>query len=290
MQSPNPNPVESLANLRVRVERLLRPRPADVASRMQLPLVGVTPIQTAEAVGVPTTSVAQFLDFLAASVPSGGVYLFGGVLRDLALVGARGFQSDIDVVVEGHWAHCVRYIEHIGARQNKFGGYRLQVGDWPVDVWNAEETWAIRRHLVAYNGIASLTETTVLNWDAILMNWVTGQFVHRRRYLEELRDRTMDIVLTENPNPLGMAVRVFRHLCVKDARRITHRAAAFLANAAAHFSFDEIRTSELRSYGNAYVVPRVYQLFENMNSSSDLDIGTRFGIATEILEHELHLV
>ncbi len=67
-----------------------------------------------------------------------------------------------------------------------------------------------------YIRIASLTETTVLNWDAILMNWRTGAFVCREGYLEDLRERRFDVVLVTNPNPLGMTVRVFRHLCSKE--------------------------------------------------------------------------
>ena len=71
------------------------------------------------------------------------------------------------------------------------------------------------------HGIASLTETTVLNWDAILMNWRNRTFVCRNDYLSSLRTRVLDVVLQQNPNPLAMAVRVFRHLSIKDARQVT---------------------------------------------------------------------
>jgi hypothetical protein len=222
-------------------------------------------------------------------MPQGDVYLFGGILRDLALLGQRGFVSDIDLVVEGDWGHCVAYLQSLGARRNKFGGYRFEVAGWPVDIWNASETWAIRQGLVSYSGIASLARTTILNWDAILMNWRTRCFIHRPNYLEELRARALDIVLEENPNPLGMVTRVFRHLCLKDARRVTAKAARFLASATTRFHFQEIRDEELRSYGVSAIEPRIYRLFEKLVEVDGPDVETRFGIAAAALKRELEL-
>src|SRR5690606_14591908 len=144
--------------------------------------------------------------------------------RDLALLGRKGFASDIDIVVEGEWDELSQYLKKIGAAKNKFGGFRLFAGDWPVDIWSAEETWAIRQGLGPYQSIRSLTKTTVLNWDAVLMDWRSRRFVCDDDYLTNLNNRSLDVVLKENPNPRGMAVRVFRHLSAKDARRLTRSA------------------------------------------------------------------
>ena len=217
------------------------------------------------------------------------MYLFGGVLRDIALLGRRGFNSDIDLVVEGNWSSCVRYIESLDARKNKFGGYRLEIAGWPIDIWNARETWAIKQGLVPYKNIASLTRTTVLNWDAILMNWRTRCFVYREDYIEAINSRVLDIVLEKNPNPLGMAVRVLRHLCAKDARKITPSAAKYLANCARIYSFSDIHKEEIRSYGNFLIERPVYRLFEHLTAYEDLDIYRRFSIASDTLKRELGL-
>lgn len=287
MRFIKPNPVDSLDNLRVRVNRLLRSAAKRLPTQNQLSLDLPVTVSAEQSISYPSKSITEFLDFMTAAVPRGDVYLFGGVLRDLALLGQRGFNSDIDLVVEGDWDNCVNYLESLGARKNKFGGYRLNVADWPVDIWNAEETWAIRQGFVQYKGIASLTETTVLNWDAILMNWRTQMFVHRKNYLEDIKARVLDIVLAQNPNPLGMAVRVFRHLCTKDARKITRRTAVYLADCAKTFSFSEIAASEIRSYGNSVIEAAVYKLFEHMNDYEQFDIESRFSIASDVLEREL---
>jgi predicted nucleotidyltransferase len=232
----------------------------------------------------PSKNITEFLDFMSDALPSGDIYLFGGILRDMALFGRKGFNSDIDLVVEGSWHNCVSYLESLGARKNKFDGYRLEVAGWPIDIWNAKETWAIKQGYVSYMGIASLTETTVLNWDAILMNWRTRNFICREDYLQAINAKLLDIVLEENPNPLGMAVRVFRHLCLKEAQRVTPSAANYLATCTSKFTFDEIKRSEISSYGNTAIEPAVYELFEYLNHSEHLDIRERFNEASDHLK------
>lgn len=229
----------------------------------------------------PVESLSGFIDFIVDAMPHGEVYLFGGVLRDLALYGRRGFDSDVDMVVEGDWNSFIPYLKSIGAKRNKFGGYRLFAGDWPIDIWNAEDTWAIRNGWVSYDGISSLTKTTVLNWDAILMNWRTRAFVCGDMYLDSLRRREIDIVLEHNPNPLGMAVRVFRHLSAKDAKKIGKRAAEYLERCTEAFSFSELLSSELASYKNSFIEPGLYRLFSLSAASSCSSVEERMFDAAE---------
>lgn len=286
MAEQKANPVDSFENLRTRVERFVlaqrQPRPSKAQLSLALPQLPDTSID----VVTPGRSVAEFLGFMSDALPTGDVYLFGGILRDLALLGRRGFNSDIDLVVEGDWNHCIPYLQSLKARRNKFGGYRLNVGGWPIDIWNARDTWAIAQGLVAYDGIASLTQTTVLNWDAILMNWRTRTFIYREGYLADLRSRLLDIVLEQNPNPLGMAVRVFRHLSVKDARQVTSSAAMYLANCTAQYRFDDIHSKELRTYGNAAIELPLYRFFERIKENESLEMHARFARASESLKKE----
>jgi hypothetical protein len=286
MQPLRPNPVDSFENLRGRIDRLFRMGGQRQRELGQGTLDFDWRTEPEKSIAHPSRSIAEFLSFISDVVPDGDVYLFGGVLRDVALFGRRGFASDVDLVVEGNWTHCVKYLTSLRAQKNKFGGFRLHIGDWPIDIWNARDTWAIKQGFVEYKGIASLTETTVLNWDAILMNWRTGSFVCQPTYLDELRTRALDIVLEANPNPMGMLVRVFRHLCSKDASRA---AAKFLADSTLRHSYEEIRREEIRSYGNSLIEPAMYKLFERMNDTEDCDISQRFRSASDMLRRELEL-
>lgn len=267
-------PVDSLENLRGRVVRLFSSASSGARKSRQFTLA-LPSVDGMEAL-VPHRTLSGFIDFLSSSLPGGDVYIFGGVLRDLALFGKSGFNSDVDLVVEGDWREFVGYLESCGAKRNRFGGYRLQVGEWPIDIWNAKETWAIRQGFVEYSGIGSLINTTVLNWDAILMNWRTKRFVCDQRYLISLRERALDIVLEENPNPMGMAVRVFRHLSHKDAKSVSHTAVAYLGKCTKRYSFDELKRAEMRSYGDSIIDPALFLFFEELNAGGGHSIFERY--------------
>ncbi|MDP2283769.1 MAG: hypothetical protein Q8L06_06485 [Pseudohongiella sp.] len=279
-------PVESFPNLHKRVVNLLSEQVKTSAPTPQFALDLDRPNLLRDGVVTAGNDAMEFLDLVSAAMPDGDVYLFGGVLRDLALYGKKGFKSDIDLVVEGDWSDLVSYIEHLGARKNKFGGYRLLVGDWPVDIWNARDTWAIKHSHVKYTGITSLLETTVLNWDAVLMNWRTGNFLARSDYLETLRKRMLHVVLEQNPNPLGMAVRVFRHLCMKDARQISAGAANYLARTTRTYSFEQLRQSELQSYSRSSIEEAHYKAFKNFAEIEIKDDHKRWEAATEIVARQ----
>jgi len=284
-----PKPVESARNLRERVDRLFRGSERVSRATVRRALNSQSFEKPRAQVDQPSQNLVAFLDFVADAMPEGDVYLFGGVLRDLALLGRRGFNSDIDLVVEGSWSHFVAYLRSLNAQRNKFGGYRLAIAGWPVDIWNAEDTWAVKNGLVEYRGIASLTGTTVLNWDAILMNWRTRAFIHRKNYFEDINSRTLDVVLEENPNPLGMAVRVFRHLSSKDARKITPRAARYLARCAKTYGFEAIHKAEMSSYENIIIEDVLVRFFEHVSASEEENIQHQFSIASGIIERELGL-
>jgi hypothetical protein len=95
----------------------------------------------------------------------------------------------------------------------------------------------------------------------------------------------MDIVLEENPNPRGMAVRVFRHLAAKDARRIGRHAVAYLERCTDDFSFDELVEAERSSYRTVLLDRALYDLFSVSRKMRGSDVGERFDAARLELEH-----
>lgn len=278
-------PVDSLENLKDRVNRLFKKKPRRSNLGAQLLLTLEKPPLENKFRNHPTySSPAQLLNFISESLPNSELYLFGGVLRDLALFGKRGFKSDIDIVVDGDWKNCSEYIQSLGATKNKFGGFRLDISGWPVDIWHAKETWAIAQGLVQYKDIRSLTKTTILNWDAILMDWKTKKIICPENYLEALRERQMDIVLQQNPNPLGAAVRVFRHLCSKDAKSITQTTAEYLAQSTEKYTYSQIKEHELSSYGNTEIEIAIYSLFKKFKEFENLEIREKFERSSRTLK------
>lgn len=279
-------PAVSFEKLRGRVERLFTSPRRQNSKSTQLSLSFMDEQKTQRARARPPKKIANFINSILYTMKFGDIYLFGGILRDLALMGRRGFSSDIDLVIDGDWESCEIKLASLKAKKNKFGGYRLEISGWPIDIWDAKRTWAISEGLVKYDNISSLINTTVLNWDAILMNWRTQEFICNDEYLIELKNRTMNIVLQNNPNPLGMAVRVFRHLCSKDARSITSTVVEYLADSTNKYALKELRESELLSYGNSLIEPAIYSFFEKIKAHEKLEIHKRFQIASKELKFQ----
>ncbi len=118
------------------------------------------------------------------------------------------------------------------------------------------------------------------------MNWRTRNFICGSGYLDALKVRLLDVILEQNPNPLGMAVRVFRHLNIRDAKRVTPTAAEYLANCTSRYSYDEIRNSEIRSYGNSVIEAATYKFFERLKKNESMEMHARFQATSESLKRE----
>src|SRR5262245_19331364 len=74
----------------------------------------------------------------------GDAAIFGGMLRDLLLEGNTKFRSDVDIVVDtGRIGALEQLLAPYAPRKTAFGGFRLFVHKWMVDVWPLEWTWAI---------------------------------------------------------------------------------------------------------------------------------------------------
>lgn len=239
---------------------------------------------------LPSKNIHTFLDFLTEEVGhKGDVYIYGGMLRDLAMFGEKGFNSDIDLVVEGDWSEAVNALKYLDATQNKFGGFRLNIGGMPVDIWNARDTWAVRNGFVRYKDISTLTDTTVLNWDAILMNWRTGEFIHGKNYFKDMQERVLDIVFEENPNPLGMLVRVLRHLYLKKANKVRSRALFYLAKKTKQYKYEDIVHYEINSYGHSSINYYLYKFFHEIEFTRGNDIKKELDFASDSIKVELNI-
>ena len=200
------------------------------------------------------------------------VYLFGGVLRDIALFGISKLESDIDLVYTGtrDAISAVVRTNSFKVEKNKFGGARVETRYWFVDVWGAEDTWAFREGGCEYAGVRSLLDTTITNWESILYDMNRCKLIHRKNYFRDLNDRYLDVVYERNPNPLGMYVRIMRAYACKDASLLSNTAARVLSDALKVFSFEDIRRYERSHYHVQYVARGVYEHFRRHVGKPDL--------------------
>ena len=90
MRIHKPHPVESFENLRSRIDRFFRSPAATKPDKRSLGFDFSFADQRRALVEHPSANIAGFLNFISDALPHGDVYLFGGILRDLALLGRRG--------------------------------------------------------------------------------------------------------------------------------------------------------------------------------------------------------
>lgn len=187
------------------------------------------------------------------------VYVFGGVLRDLALFGAKGFSSDIDLVHLGNHRSVEESIAMAGVRQNRFGGLRIATDFWFVDLWEARQTWAFRCGLKEYRGVDSLLETTITNWESVLFSLSNDRIICSERYFADLGRGYLDVVCEHNPNALGMYVRLLRAYVCKEAKLLSAKAAETIASGLCSYSLAEVNAYEASHYGQLHVNETAYK-------------------------------
>lgn len=209
------------------------------------------------------------------------VYLFGGVLRDIALYGiSRLDESDIDLVCVGSGDSLGSLVSEGGfrSRKNKFGGFRVETDWWFVDLWSAEETWAFRRGGQRYDGVESLLDTTITNWESILFELEECKLLHGENYFRDLNEGYLDVVFCRNPNPLGMYVRILRAYACKDASVFSSRAVRVLSSALEVHSFEDVNAYERSHYRVSHIGEKLYDRLKARVKSPDLfpvELGRR---------------
>lgn len=203
---------------------------------------------------------------------SNQVYIFGGLVRDIALNGITSKKSDIDLVFTGSKLNIESAVSDYEVNVNKFGGYRLNTKHWQVDIWKASESWAFRNTHCTYKNIESLLDTTITNWDSILFDLQTKRVIARNSYFSEITRGYLDLVLSQNPNKIGMNVKLFRALSDYRVRSVSLAVSSEVREALKAFGLDQILDYERNHYKSSRIDPLVIEQlqFQCENNESDL--------------------
>lgn len=191
------------------------------------------------------------------------VYIFGGLLRDVALGDAVNFSSDIDLVFTNVLGDVDNWLDGWSPQKNKFGGRRIVFDRWIIDVWKCEDTWAFKHGSVPFEGVKSLLDTTITNWDAVLYQWSNKKLIYKDEYLRDLQDGFLDVILNKNPNRSGMYAKILRCYLDKHARLLSPEAADLILSAISESSFEDIYRYEMQSYGKSYISKSAFYYLKN---------------------------
>lgn len=220
--------------------------------------------------------------FLSKLKPIGEVAIFGGMIRDVALAGIEGFNSDLDLVVDVEtpltesdtFLSILReYSFTQKIEMNKFGGYRVCLDKWKLDIWRAQDTWAIKQGLVQYDSLDSLRKTTFFNWDAILYSLGSGKLLVADNYIETINTRALDFNLLESPNALANVIKSLRYYEKYDAN-FSPRLASYVCDYLKKYSKTEVYESDLKSHDRRVITPsdisKIYESLEQHSKTNSL--------------------
>lgn len=128
------------------------------------------------------------------------VYIFSGIIRDYFL--NNNSIRDLDIVLgeDLDFELICKYIyPNIILKRNSFGGYKIVVNGFRIDVWTIYNTWGIvteKRSATKH----SLINSAFFNFSAILYDFKDEEFYCDEIFVEFLNEQIIDIVYERNPN------------------------------------------------------------------------------------------
>lgn len=183
----------------------------------------------------------------------GRVAVFGGMLRDLAFAGNNFFSSDVDLVVDfSDTGQLTKVISNYKFKVNSFGGCRVFLKKWTVDIWELKNTWAFKNGHVEPANFQKLISTTFFNWDAIVYMYKERNIFCKENYLRDMNEKLLDINLEENPNNLGATVRAIRFIYYYEAR-VSPRLSRFIYENLEKYGIKDIYLYQIKNKNNKIV-------------------------------------
>lgn len=139
------------------------------------------------------------------------LYLFGGLLRDLLVIGPSAVPRDVDLVIGNTTVDelsdaLARFVD----RRTRFGGLQLTVAGITIDIWPLAETWAFRQPTSPPPSFSALPQTTFLNVEAVALeiqaNGEPGE-LHTYGFFEAILSGMLEINFEDNPSPVLCVAR-----------------------------------------------------------------------------------
>lgn len=133
------------------------------------------------------------LDYLLQSLHEiGRVLLIGGAIRDIPL---GRVPRDLDLIVESSNAALDEIMTGLPCRRNRFGGYKITVGNWEVDIWTVLDSWAVKSNFVPAT-VDMITSGVFFDLDALTMD-LFGDYYDVDLYNKAIESGVLDIVLDD---------------------------------------------------------------------------------------------
>lgn len=144
----------------------------------------------------------------------GEAFLFGGLVRD-SMFGSSGAFGDLDIFVSGPLDVDFATMISQASRRTNFGGIRLVVGKFDVDIWELPKSYAFRMESGRSISIPSLLDTVCFSTDAVAVSLMDSRIISSSKFRRTLRTRRFEFVKMPLAVEMLQVVRIAR-LIVKN--------------------------------------------------------------------------
>lgn len=143
----------------------------------------------------------EILQFMNRLKNHTSLYLFSGIIRDYFMSSNKAFR-DIDLVYDTDF-NIEEFLLEYNFKRNSFGGYKIYIGKFIVDIWNLNETWGLQKGQLTleFNNLYKLPDTTFFNFSSIIYSLKDNEFIIGKPFLDFLKKGEIDLVLDKNPYP-----------------------------------------------------------------------------------------
>ncbi len=220
---------------------------------------------------------------------AGEAFLFGGLVRD-AMFGSSAAFGDVDIFVSGPLD--LQFAERLSrvARRTNFGGIRLVVGRFDVDIWELPKSYAFRVERGRTISIRSLLSTVCYSTDAVAVSLVNARVIASTQFKRTVSDRVFSFI----SKPLGLeilqAVRMAR-IVVKNDVMPDREVAGYFLRALSEFGCEKILSAEAKWKGRRvlddFLLSRVSEVCNGI-IHGDLRRSLEFNVPFDLSSHQSH--
>lgn len=206
----------------------------------------------------------EILDFIGKLEKHTSLYLFSGIIRDFFVAPDNAFR-DIDLVYDGvDDVDIESLFLKYKYEKNSFGGYKIHIGDYIVDIWNLNETWGLKNGqlILKFNRIHKLPETTFFNFSSIVYSLNENEFIIGKPFLKFLKKKEIDLVLEENPYPELCIVNTIyyqRKLNLKLSRKLKK----YVLNKKEEIQMSDLQNIQIKHFNTILFTENDIRLFFN---------------------------
>lgn len=182
------------------------------------------------------------------------LFLFSGIIRDFFLKNHNYFRDidlvyyskntelDIDIILKnGNYSY----------KKNSFGGYKVNIKNIDIDVWNIQNTWGIMQfesrpfQEFIYEMIP---KTSFFNFSSILFSFNNNEFIYTEHFKKFVKNNVIDIVLENNPNPILCIINIIYYQN-KLNLKVSERTKQFYIENFNNFSSFDYKEVQIKHFG-----------------------------------------